>query len=89
MANSPRSAWSDMRSVCQLQYYGGQFSIPIPSFLNAALGIKLTLDPRSHNALAMKLLPIEQGIIKLPGSFFFIGSSTLPAQYSDATATVS
>ncbi|KAK9018307.1 hypothetical protein V6N11_001285 [Hibiscus sabdariffa] len=56
---------------CNITVVG--LSIPIPIFLNIALGIKLTLDPRSHNALPMKLSPIEHGIMKLLGSFFFIG----------------
>ncbi|KAK8694442.1 hypothetical protein V6N13_071994 [Hibiscus sabdariffa] len=59
-----------MRVVRQLQYYGGR------SFLNTALGIKLTLDPRSHNALPMKLSPTEQEIMKLPGlSSSLVGQS--------------
>ncbi|GJX19558.1 hypothetical protein Tco_0222235 [Tanacetum coccineum] len=49
-------------------------SFPIPKHLNMKKGIMLMLDLRSTKALLKSNLPIEQGRIKLPRSFYFRGN---------------
>ncbi|GKB16035.1 hypothetical protein Tco_0849958, partial [Tanacetum coccineum] len=49
-------------------------SFPIPSRLYIEKGMMLMLAPKSAKELLKSNLPIEQGRIKLPGSFFFGGS---------------
>lgn len=62
----------------------------IPNFLAGEYGIKLILEPKSHNTLSNVLLPISQGIEKLLESRSFGGSlfwST--AEHSSSRVTVS
>jgi hypothetical protein len=47
---------------------------PIPSLVNIEVGITLVFAPRSARALLLASRPIEQGIVKLPGSSCFLGS---------------
>ncbi|GJX55704.1 hypothetical protein Tco_0285601 [Tanacetum coccineum] len=49
-------------------------SFPIPRRLYIEKGMMLMLAPKSAKALLKSNLPIEQGRIKLPGSFSFGGS---------------
>ncbi|GJS53013.1 hypothetical protein Tco_0626375 [Tanacetum coccineum] len=49
-------------------------SFPIPRHLYIEKGMMLELAPKSAKALLKSNLPIEQGRIKLPGSFSFDGS---------------
>ena len=48
-------------------------SSPKLSLLTIDKGIKLMLAPKSHNAFTISEFPIVQGIVKLPGSYIFIG----------------
>ena len=45
-----------------------------PSFLKTDKGISETLAPKSHKAFPKSILPIVQGIEKLPGSLSFYES---------------
>jgi len=47
------------------------FGSPHTSFFIIERGIKLMLAPKSHRALPIDTGPIEQGIVKAPGSFSF------------------
>ena len=48
-------------------------SSPKLSLLTIDKGIKLMLAPKSHNAFPISEFPIVQGIVKLLGSYIFIG----------------
>lgn len=50
------------------------FGSPHPSFFIIEMGIKFILAPKSHKALPMSTGPMEQGIVKAPGSFSLGGS---------------
>jgi len=45
------------------------FGSPHLSFFIIERGINLILAPKSHRALPMSTSPMEQGIVKAPGSF--------------------
>lgn len=49
------------------------FAFPKSSFLKRDKGVKLTIASKSHDAYSMRLLPMQQGIVKLLGSFNFGG----------------
>ncbi|KAJ0587962.1 hypothetical protein HanIR_Chr04g0169181 [Helianthus annuus] len=69
---TPYGCLTDLSASCMLIFIGLVF--PRPSRLNIDAGMRLMLAPRSASALRMGDSPIEQGIVKLPGSIFFFGS---------------
>ena len=58
------------------------FGSPNFSLLNIESGIKLMLSPKSHRAFPDTWVPIENGIVKLPGSVLeeasFVGWHCIP-----------
>ena len=49
-------------------------SSPKLSLCTTDRGIKFILPPKSHKAFLNSYFPMEQGMVKLPGSFIFAGS---------------
>ncbi|KAJ9168611.1 hypothetical protein P3X46_020111 [Hevea brasiliensis] len=65
----PTGYFTDRSASCNEIVVG--LSSPISCFLHIDKGIKLTLAPRSHRALSIFMLPIRQGMEKLPRSLSF------------------
>ncbi|MFS7944940.1 hypothetical protein Hanom_Chr06g00518091 [Helianthus anomalus] len=69
---TPCGNLTDRSASCMLIFVG--LVVPRSSLLNINEGMRLMLAPRSARALRTGESPIEQGIVKLPGSIFFWGS---------------
>ena len=68
----PRGKAIDLSAICKEIEVGVRS--PMSSLLRMDEGMRLILAPRSHSAFSIMWPPIEQGIVKLPGSFSFSGN---------------
>ncbi|KAJ0601841.1 hypothetical protein HanIR_Chr03g0133261 [Helianthus annuus] len=83
---TPCGNLTDRSASCMLIFVG--LFVPRPSLLNIDEGMRLMLAPRSASALRTGESPIEQGIVKLPGSIFFWGSLlSMRAEHSSPKLT--
>ena len=62
----------DLSSICNV--IAVWVSSPKFSLCTTDRGIKFILAPESHKAFLNSYFPMEQGMVKLPGSFIFVGS---------------
>ena len=62
----------DMSAICNVIVVG--VSSPKLSLCTIDSDIKFILAPESHKAFLNSYFPMEQGMVKLPGSFIFVGS---------------
>ena len=68
----PSSYAIDRSTICNVMAVG--VSSPKLSLCTTDRGIKLILAPKSHKSFLNSYFPMEQGKVKLPGSFIFGGS---------------
>ncbi|MED6126710.1 hypothetical protein PIB30_080986, partial [Stylosanthes scabra] len=66
----PCACLTVLSAICKITLVG--FISLIPSFFIKDSGMRLMLDPKSHNALSNMVSPMMQGMRKLPGSFFLV-----------------
>ena len=71
-SRTPYGCAIDLSAICNVIAVG--VSSPKLNLCTTDRGIKFILAPESHKAFLNSYFPIEQGMVKLPGSFIFSGS---------------
>ena len=82
----PSGCAIDLSAICNVIAVG--VSSPKLSLCTTDRGIKFILAPESHKAFLNSYFPMEQGMVKLPGSFIFSGSFCWTASSSQVNYTL-